>query len=275
LDKKDFDVLITFVSDYDWMDVGLGKKSPELYEGDDKDKEEGWVKDDPHFAWKTFNATINKSRKRGKQELKVDYTFKLKLFDTGDPHGEPTSHLKMIRDTGDVKEPALHDAGIEKIRVFLDNFFVKIAEGEVPILSGTGISVKYKNEKLDREYHNTVEFENQMGGLGLSNSKHSQRAKEYELFRKKRRMHLLGPGRNIAPETERSELETFFTKQLKSKGLSSEDRAKVNHYLELLKKYKSKVDPLKLHEMVQFEKKHWEDDHAQKLKEVDPMDALK
>jgi hypothetical protein len=275
LDKKDFDVLITFVSDFDWVDIGLGKFDPKLHEGDKEDQDEGWVKDDPHFEWRSFNVVMNRTKRRGKQEIVVSYTFKQKLFDNGDVSGEPSSTLKITRDNGDVKEPGLHDAGVERVRVYLDKFFGKIAEGEIPILAGSGISVKYKNEKLDREYHNTNEFEKQMGGLGISNSKHSQRAKEYNLFRTKRRMHLLGPGRQISKDSEWSELLNFFTGYLKGKGVSSEDRVKVQRYIELLKKNKSKVDPLKMHEMLQFEKKHWEDDYAIKLKEVNPMDALK
>jgi hypothetical protein len=266
LSKHNFDVLISFRSDYDWTDVGMGKFSPKV------DSDEGFTQDDPEFRWVSYNATIDQKVKRGQQEIVLDYHFKQKLLDNGGLDGVSESHLKLTVDSGDGAVPVSHEA---ELQGFLDDYFVKLAGAEIPVLADSGISAKYKNEKLDRMYVNTHDFEEKLGGLGFSNLAHGQRAKEYKEFEKKRKEHLNGPG-VTHEDYEWDTLLQFFKKYLLIKGIAKDKEAQAKDYMEILKKHKSKTDHLKLHDMVQFMNEyHREEERKFREKKVNPLDALK
>lgn len=266
LDKKEYNVKIVFESRYDWKDIGLNKFHPE------KDTEGDWVKDDPKFNWKSFDVVLDRSYKLGQQEIQVKYSFKQPLTAVGSIDKGMTSSLVITKGGEDF----LHVAGKAYIKDFLDAYFVKLAQGEIPILKGSGISVKYFNSELDREYHNTHEFMDQMGGIGFSNSGHRNKAEEYQAFLRKRKEHKLGPGRVLDEKVDPVKMKNFLKGILLNKDISSDDKIKVNHYLDILKKEK-KMDAgefhLKLHEMNEFEKDYWKKEH-EKTKDVSIFDAI-
>jgi len=190
-DLRFFRVAIDFKSKFDWDDIGHGKFDPKF------DADEGWVQDDPHFEWESFNASIDTSihpLKVGKTEFIIKYDYKQKLHDNGTNDGEPVTSLVVTKMGGkeDTHRTIINESGSKKtFRSFLDEYFDKVRELGLP-MEGS-VSCSYKNTTTGKTYHNTASFRKAMGGLAVSDSYMGDRVKQYAEFDSHRRQFRKGP----------------------------------------------------------------------------------
>jgi hypothetical protein len=240
LNKKDFDILITFKSKFDWNDVSSGKFHPEY------DEDEGFVKDDPEFAWESYNTEFVKTFNFGKTSTTIHFAFKQKLLDNGVHDGAPVSSLVVEKNDKKI----IDEHGDSFFKAFLDDYFKKIMDLGIPPIKGQDLSVHYRNTRLDRDYANTHVFDDKMGGFAVSDPKHRQKAEEYKEFVRKRKDHMHGPSipsiKTFTPE----KLIRFLKNSQKDSHVSESEKKKIDEYLKELKE--GKVPDEKLTEIDKF-----------------------
>jgi hypothetical protein len=117
----------------------------------------------------------------------------------GSAAGKPESKFLLEKEGGKGgKEVIFNEQGASDFKAFLDDYFTNLREKYgVVVQKGKDVPVIYEwvdGSKVVKDYHGTDTFEDLLGGLGISDPKHKEIAKDYDAFVEKREKHQIGRG---------------------------------------------------------------------------------